>query len=198
MSATIGLPCDVHKKLTSITSCLVCGNRLCEICTCVSHGMDYCERCAPVDATVVAKPTPLMPVERMLRSTSLKNWIAGYVDTVFGLTATLLLFWILIGRIPNMTTFILASIMLLMTVVIAPASNLGLTGKTIGNHITGTIVLKPDGCTLSWSMSIKRTCIRFICIVLGIPILQMFFSKSMGDSIDQRLGCGTYGSDQAW
>jgi uncharacterized RDD family membrane protein YckC len=88
--------------------------------------------------------------------------------------------------------------MLLFAAVLAPAWNLAVTGRTIGNHCTGTIVLRKNGTPLTFVKAIQRTGIRFLCVLLGIPVLQVVIKRPLCEGFDALLECATYMADGSW
>jgi predicted ABC-type exoprotein transport system permease subunit len=198
MSSQPELVCDTHRKRVSITSCLTCGKRLCEPCVVIYRGMDYCIECAPQGHEPVNQILPLLPADRMVESHGQRGWIAGYVDAMLGLMASTLLVWVLIGHMSQAATAVCGTIMLLFAAVLAPAWNLAVTGRTIGNHCTGTIVLRKNGTPLTFVKAIQRTGIRFLCVLLGIPVLQVVIKRPLCEGIDALLECATYMADGSW
>lgn len=198
MTSEPELVCDTHRKRISVTSCLLCGKRLCDPCAVVYRGMDYCIDCAPERPEPESKDLPLLPADRMVESHGQRGWIAGYVDAMLGLLASTLLVWVLIGHLSQMATAMAGTLMLLVAAVVAPAWNLAVTGRTIGNHCTGTIVLRKNGAPLGLMKAIQRTGIRFLCVLLGIPILQILIRRPLCEGIDALVECATYMADGSW
>jgi len=198
MSSPAELVCDTHRKRVSVTSCLLCGKRLCEPCTVVIRGMDYCIDCAPERPELKSDALPLLPADRLVESHGQRGWIAGYLDAMLGLLAATLLVWVLIGHISQVATAMAGTLMLLFAAVLAPAWNLAVTGRTIGNHCTGTIVLRKNGVPLGLLKATQRTCIRFLCVLLGIPVLQVIIRRPLCEGIDALLDCATYMADGSW
>jgi len=46
--------------------------------------------------------------------------------------------------------------------------------------------------------AIQRTGIRFLCVLLGIPVLQVVIKRPLCEGIDALLECSTYMADGSW
>jgi len=186
------IPCAVHANREATTSCGACGTRLCDACAVSANGIAFCDGCAPANAVRVAHDedyelVPVLDPARVEVASFDGRLLAGAIDfgiwlmasgviaiAIFGLTGRL-------GFLSFETSPALATIFYGIPVVGGLVYNAVLTamnGQTIGQQLTGVIVLAPDGHILPTNTAILRTAALALSILpLGLGFLWMLWDK---------------------
>ncbi|GAB4457479.1 MAG: hypothetical protein OHK0029_17340 [Armatimonadaceae bacterium] len=200
------IPCHIHANREAITSCGVCGVRLCGPCTINHNGIDYCDSCAPAEAVRPSfeedyESLPVLDPATAGRARLQPNIMALLIDVfifavgaaLFGVVAFLITgatfvfnrsaggafygFWVFIG------------FCWIVYNVIATA----MTGQTFGRRTTNVIVLKPDGRLADLQSAIIRGLGEILSLIpFGLGYLWVFFDPARETWHDKLAGTAVY------
>jgi uncharacterized RDD family membrane protein YckC len=176
------IACYVHANREAVTSCAVCGHRLCAACAVNHNGIDYCDSCAPVGAIRPSldadyEKIPVLPPERAVPAPFLlrmRAWLVDLMMFVFlGALIGLLLWpftgqveWVYSARRGGPWFYTLWLGLIVVGTVYAAVAN-SMSGQTFGKRLIGVIVLNPEGYILDWQRSALRS---LLAVASAIPL----------------------------
>ena len=180
-------PCFIHANREAITSCGVCGNRLCAACAVNHNGIDYCDACAPANAMRPSfdsdyEKIPVIPLDKAVPASfflRMRSLLVDFMAFIFlGTLIGLFLWpftgkfdWVFSPRAGGLPFFELWTALLLAATVYAAIVN-SMTGQTFGKQLIGVIVLTPNGHIIDWRTSALRA---LAAIISAAPLGLGFF-----------------------
>jgi uncharacterized RDD family membrane protein YckC len=186
------IACYVHANREAVTSCGVCGHRLCAACAINDNGIDYCDACAPANAVRPSfdsdyEAIPVIQPERSTPATFTRRLRASLVDIMLFvfIGAIIGMFsWFFTGQIEwiysprkGIGFFVLWFLLLVAGTIYGAISN-SMTGQTFGKELIGVIVLKSDGHILDLRTSLIRSIVALgSALPLGLGFLWMLWDK---------------------
>lgn len=206
------IACYVHANREAVTSCGVCGHRLCAACAINDNGIDYCDSCAPANAVRPSfdsdyERIPVLPSDKAIPASfmlRLRAWLVDVMMFVFLGAAIGILFWMFTGRIEwvysprkgGLAFFGLWFGLLIVGTAYAGIID-SMTGQTFGKKLIGVIVLKPDGHILDWRSSATRAMALVLSVLpFGLGCLWMLWDPEGLAWHDKIAGTRVYEYDE--
>lgn len=200
------IACYIHANREAITSCGVCGHRLCGPCTVTHNGIDYCDSCAPADAIRPSfeedfEGLSVLDTEKVGRARLAPRAVAFLID-IFLFVAGSALFGG-IAFLFRATTFVInpsagASfigfwIFVVLAWVVYNVLCVGMTGQTLGAKVAHIIVLKPNGTLADFPSAVLRGCAALLSLLpLGLGYLWAFFDPARETWHDKLAGTAVF------
>ncbi len=202
------IACYIHANREALTSCGVCGHRLCAACAINDNGIDYCDSCAPASAVRPSfdadyEKIPVLtgdkavpaPFTLRMRALLVDVMMFVFIGALIGMVSwafTGHIEWVYSPRKGGVAFFGLWFLLLIAGTVHAAIAN-SMTGQTFGKQLIGVIVLKPDGHVIGWKTSALRAAAAILSAVpFGLGFLWMLWDKKGETWHDKIAGTSVY------
>lgn len=200
------IACHVHANREAVTSCGVCGVRLCAACAVNHKGIDYCEACAPAEAVrpffdADYEAIPVIDSTKTGRA-QLQPRLFGFLIDAFCFLLGAVVFGIIAFLIANVTIVFRPQaglpfygfwIFVVLAWVGYNAIAVAMSGQTLGRKWNNVIVLKPDGKIVDARTAVIRAFAALLSLLpLGLGYLWAFFDPARETWHDKLAGTAVF------
>lgn len=200
------IACNVHANREAVTSCAVCGIRLCAACAVNHRGIDYCDACAPAEAVrpdfdADYEAIPVVDSTKTGRAALQPRTFAFLIDgfmfalgaVAFGVIAFLIANVTVIFRPQGGWQFYGYWILAVLLWVGYNAISVAMSGQTLGRKWNNTIVLTPDGKIVDAQKATIRAFSALISLLpLGLGYWWAFFDPARETWHDKIAGTAVF------